>query len=93
MNEKVTYAVGDGGHIKVGRTWGSDVDAVLRRMRQLQTGNPRPLHMLGMRVGDYEKIAHNALAHVSARRGMGEWFVDDDLTRETLRSIGLMGWG
>ena len=60
---------GNSGPIKIGQTFGSPLD----RLTQLQTGNPRELHLLGVmhgHCGDEEEI-HRQFAGVHLR---GEWF-------------------
>lgn len=78
-----TYAIADGVAIKIGRS--EDPRA---RLKQLQTGNPRQLEVIGFIVGDHEQRVHRFLSDSQANRCVGEWFADEGWTRTLLRDFG-----
>ncbi|MFI6560365.1 GIY-YIG nuclease family protein [Streptomyces sp. NPDC050534] len=63
-----TYLIGaDGTHlVKIGIA-----KDPMRRLKELQTGQPMALHLLWSAVGDYERDLH---IHFAAHRIRGEWF-------------------
>ena len=73
------YYFSDGEMVKIGYTEGS----VRKRLTQVQTGNGRPVKILGVEPGDRSREArlHN---HFSSSRGVGEWFYP---TRELISRI------
>jgi hypothetical protein len=57
-------------HVKIGR--GSDVR---RRVRNLQTGNPSPLQLMGwIEVENDNEVERRLHARYQEQRGIGEWF-------------------
>lgn len=76
LSEIYVIADADGRHLKVGRSQNSR-----GRLRDLQTGNPRPLRLVecwSMRHADaleVERIVHEELAFC---RRQGEWFDDHE---------------
>ena len=77
-----TYAIADGMCIKVGKSHN-----VSARLAQLQTGNPRPLMLIGTLEGNRESEVH-ALLESRCRRMAGEWFEDCSRSREVLIQLG-----
>jgi len=67
--KEYVYFIGDQEHVKIGFTGGS----ALRRLDQLQTGNPRQLILYGVIEGgrSLEKRLHE---HFDIYRVEGEWF-------------------
>jgi hypothetical protein len=61
----VVYIQTDGEFIKIGRT----SRAPSTRRRELQTGNPRPLHYLALLPGANERRVQSLAEHVR-----GEWY-------------------
>lgn len=69
-NLVITYFIrdGDDGPIKIGR---SNIDRMGQRLSGLQIGNPRPLNIVGVIVGDCEVELH---AMFKKYKISGEWF-------------------
>ena len=68
--KEVTYFVRDGndGLIKIGK---SEVGSLEYRIQALQTGNPRPLLIVGIIIGNVEKELHRKFKRYKVS---GEWF-------------------
>lgn len=91
------YAIVDGLDVKIGVS----VD-VKRRMRDLQTGNPRPLKCLYVfttkQAHEYESVIHDFLEPYDARNHYGwssarEWFHVGDVKTITERMFQLINYG
>src|SRR5206468_1970845 len=80
---ELVYAIGDGrGLVKIGKTGGKHP---VERMRELQTGCPTGLTLLGYTHGS-ERAYHRLLSSLHVR---GEWFM---LTAWLLDLIGRFDW-
>lgn len=78
--QEITYAVSDGdGHIKIGKA-----DDVSRRLKSLQTANPRELFLLGATRLIEERQAHGELKAAHILHVRGEWFKDGPRARIVL---------
>jgi hypothetical protein len=83
-----TYAISNGGHIKIGRT--SDVE---KRIANLQCASPYRLELVCVADGDIEKRAHEHLEREGCHRGVGEWFEDTRKVRDELWQLGFVAVG
>jgi len=77
--------------IKIGHTQGADIDS---RVKQLQTGNPRPLRIIEVfefqnieMAKQVEKLLH---WNLKESRKIGEWFEYGDETIETLSRMAFL---
>lgn len=93
----LTYLVGQRGYVKLGRT-----DDFVRRICELQTGNPNQLYLRGWVLGDREREirAHLRRKHTILpeiilspfRIVNSEWYVDNERTRRALYEVGFTEW-
>lgn len=79
---KYTYAISNGGCIKIGRT-----NDVPKRLASLQTASPYPLTVYAVFTGDREAEAHRRLDEKFGRLS-GEWFEDTLVVREEILLMG-----
>jgi hypothetical protein len=78
-----TYAVSNGGHIKIGRA-----QDVLKRIASLQCASPYRLKVICIADGDIEKRTHEHLERENLQRLVGEWFEDTRRLRDELWRLG-----
>ena len=81
------YFITDGKHIKIGTT----KKDIKQRLKQLNTGSPLKLYLLGYICGGEkeEKNLHKKFSCLKIRDN-GEWFYPDDSLIEYLNSINEM---
>ncbi len=75
------YFITDGDHIKIGRS-----NNLKNRIASLQTANPKPLKVLGVKRGAETTVERELHERFSAMRGNGEWFEDWAEIREYIES-------
>ena len=85
MSARYTYAISNGGHIKIGRT--SDIE---KRLQTLQLSSPYRLEVVAIADWDIELRTHARLEREGCGRVVGEWFEDTRRLRDQLWRLGFV---
>ena len=83
MAKQSTYAIRDGGWIKIGKAGN-----VQSRLATLQTSTAHRLELLAVAPRDIEQLTHRQLELANVWRNVGEWFEDTQVTRGILWRLG-----